>query len=143
MDVPDNGDKLNTEQQEQLLFMMLIQQHQQIAMMGLGKIKNPSTDKIERDLSSAKFAIDTLNMLQKFTSGNLPKELENYITQTLTTLRLNYADEKKKDGTEEKETGPENPSDKKSQGGENAAAKGKEKERKKDAGKNDSEDESD
>jgi len=107
MNTPENGDKLNADQQEQLLFMMLVQQHQQIAMMGLGKMKNPSTDKMERDLKSAKFAIDTLNMLQKFTGDNLPKELADYLNQTLTTLRLNYADEKKRDdsGSESGEKG--------------------------------------
>src|SRR5690554_3567169 len=104
MDSPVNGDKLNTEQQEQLLFVMLIQQHLQIAMMGLGKIKNPSTDKIERDMKSAKFAIDTLNMLQKFTQGNLPEEIRTYLSQTLTNLRLNYADEKKADENKADET---------------------------------------
>lgn len=95
MDIQDfDKDKLSEDQQQQMLFMMLVQQHQQIAMMGLGKIKNPSTDEIERDLKSAKFAIDTLLMLQKFTDGNLPKELKNYLEQTLSTLRLNYAEEK-------------------------------------------------
>ena len=94
-----NGEQLNSEQQEQLLFMMLIQQHQQIGMMGLGKIKNPATDKIEKDLSSAKYAIDTLNVLEKFTDGNLPKELKGYLDQTLTNLRLNYVDESKKGET--------------------------------------------
>lgn len=89
-----NNDQLSDEQRNQLLFMMLIQQHQQIAMMGMGKLKNPATDKIERDMKSAKFAIDTLLMLQKFTHGNLPKELKNYLEQTLNTLRLNYAEEK-------------------------------------------------
>ncbi|MDZ7772273.1 MAG: DUF1844 domain-containing protein [Balneolaceae bacterium] len=87
-------DKFSEEQQDQLLLMMLIQQHQQIAMMGMGKIKNPSTDKVEREMKSAKFAIDTLVMLQKYTEGNLPKELKNYLGQTLNNLRLNYADEK-------------------------------------------------
>lgn len=90
-----NGDNLSGEQQDQLLFMMLIQQHQQIAMMGMGKIKNPNTDKVEREMKSAKFAIDTLVMLQKFTKGNLPKELKNYLEQTLNNLRLNYAEEQK------------------------------------------------
>jgi len=93
-----NGDKLSGEQQDQLLFMMLIQQHQQIAMMGMGKIKNPNTDKVEREMKSAKFAIDTLVMLQKFTKGNLPKELKNYLEQTLNNLRLNYAEEQKDEG---------------------------------------------
>ena len=105
-----NGEKLNPEQQEQLLFMMLIQQHQQIGMMGLGKLKNPATDEIEKDLASAKYAIDTLNVLAKFTEGNLPKELKGYLDQSLTTLRLNYADEaKKKDDVPESK--PENGDD--------------------------------
>lgn len=94
-----NNEKLNSDQQQQLLFMMLIQQHEQIAMMGMGKIKNPSTDEIDRDLKSAKFAIDTLVMLEKFTKGNLPKEMSAFLQQTLTNLRLNYADEKKKEST--------------------------------------------
>lgn len=92
-----NHEKFSSDQQQQLLFMMLIQQHEQIAMMGLGKVKNPATDKIERDLKSAKYAIDTLVMLEKFTQGNLPKEMKGFLDQTLTNLRLNYADEKKKD----------------------------------------------
>lgn len=92
-----NSDKLSDDQQQQLLFMMLVQQHQQIAMMGMGKIKNPSTDEVQRDLKSAKFAIDTLLMLQAFTRGNLPKELKNYLDQTLNTLRLNYAEERDED----------------------------------------------
>lgn len=91
-----NGEPLNEQQQEQLLMMMLIQQHQQIAMMGMGMLKNPATDKIERDLNQAKFAIDTLNALANFTKGNLPEELSRYLNETLTNLRLNYVDEKNK-----------------------------------------------
>jgi|AntRauTorcE11898_2_1112593.scaffolds.fasta_scaffold00254_4 hypothetical protein len=91
------GEKLNSGQQQQILFVMLIQQHEQIAQMGLGKTENPQTGKIERDLKSAKFAIDTVVMLEKFTKGNLPKEISSYVTETLNKLRLSYADEKKKE----------------------------------------------
>lgn len=94
-----NRENLSTDQQQQLLFLMLVQQHEQIAMMGMGKIKNPATDKIERDLKSAKYAIDTLVMLEKFTAGNISNELKDYLQQTLTNLRLNYVDEKKKEPT--------------------------------------------
>lgn len=96
-----NGENLSTDQQQQLLFLMLVQQHEQIAMMGMGKVKNPATDKIERDLKSAKYAIDTLVMLEKFTEGNVSGELKDYLQQTLTNLRLNYVDEKKKESSEE------------------------------------------
>lgn len=92
-----NGNKISDEQQNQLLFMMLVQQHQQIAMVGLGKLQNPATEKIEKDLSSAKYAIDTLNMIDKYTTGNLPQEAKNYLEQTLTNLRLNYSEEAKKE----------------------------------------------
>jgi hypothetical protein len=91
-----NSDVLNEDQQGQLLMMMLIQQHQQIAMMGMGKIMNPSTQKVESDLNQAKFAIDTLNAFQKYTEGNLPEELKRYLQETLTNLRLNFVEEKKK-----------------------------------------------
>lgn len=116
-------EKFSEEQQDQLLFMMLIQQHQQIAMMGMGKIKNPSTDKVEREMKSAKFAIDTLVMLQKYTEGNLPKELKNYLKQTLNNLRLNYVDEKEAGDealAENKDGGKE---DATSSGSEDAAGK--------------------
>ncbi|REL24698.1 DUF1844 domain-containing protein [Rhodohalobacter sp. SW132] len=94
-----NGEKLNEDQQQQLLFVMLIQQHEQIAMMGLGKTENPQTGKKARDLKSAKYAIDTIVMLEKYTKGNLPKEISGYVTETLNKLRLGFAEEKKKEQT--------------------------------------------
>lgn len=93
-------ENLNKDQQNQLLMMMLIQQHQQIAMVGMGKLKNPATDAIERDLASSKYAIDTLSALDQYTQNNLPEELKGYLDQVLTTLRLNYADEIEKEKTD-------------------------------------------
>ncbi|HYW36029.1 MAG TPA: DUF1844 domain-containing protein [Balneolaceae bacterium] len=99
-----DSEQLSDDQQQQMLFMMLVQQHQQIAMMGMGKIKNPSTDEIERDLKSAKFAIDTLLMLQDYTEGNLPDKLKGYLKNTLSTLQLNYAEEQDEENKETKES---------------------------------------
>jgi hypothetical protein len=87
---------LTEDQQRQLLFFTLVQQHEQLAMMGLGKLKNPSNDSIERDLTQARYMIDTLEMLQQYTKGNLQDELASYLQHVLNTLRLNYADESKK-----------------------------------------------
>lgn len=91
----DDLKNLTPEKQKQLLFMMLVSQHEQIAMMGLGKIKNPSTDKIETDLSAVRFAIDTLDMLKSYTEGNLSADEKSYLDHTLSTLRLNYVSESK------------------------------------------------
>jgi hypothetical protein len=87
---------LTEDQQRQLLFFTLVQQHEQLAMMGLGKLKNPTNDTIERDLTQARYMIDTLEMLQQYTKGNLQDELASYLQHVLNTLRLNYADESKK-----------------------------------------------
>ena len=89
-----------------ILFMQLIIQNQQIAMMAMGKIKNPVSNKIERNLEHAKIYIDTLDMLQAKTKGNLSDYEEKFLAETLKDLKLNYVDEmdkgKKKDDHKEK-----------------------------------------
>lgn len=80
-----------------ILFMQLIIQNQQIAMMAMGKIKNPVTDKIERNLEHAKVYIDTLDMLLTKTKGNLSEYEEKLLVETLKELKLNYVDETDKD----------------------------------------------
>jgi hypothetical protein len=82
-------------------------QNQQIAMMAMGKIKNPVSDKIERNLEHAKIYIDTLDMLVAKTKGNLSEYEEKFLTETLKELKLNYVDEvdkekKEKDAKKEK-----------------------------------------
>ena len=86
-----------------ILFMQLIIQNQQIAMMAMGKIKNPVTDKIERNLEHAKVYIDTLDMLQAKTKGNLSEYEEKFLTETLKELKLNYVDEADKDKKQPKD----------------------------------------
>jgi hypothetical protein len=90
-----------------ILFMQLIIQNQQIAMMSMGKIKNPVTERIERNLEHAKIYIDTLDMLLAKTKGNLSEYEEKFLIETLKDLKLNYVDEvdkdkKKSEGVKEK-----------------------------------------
>lgn len=82
------SEQFTEEQQNQLLFMMLIKQHQQIAKMGLGLESNPTTGEVEKDLKSARFAIDTLHMLHRYTKGNLNKELSEFLDSTLNELKV-------------------------------------------------------
>ena len=86
-----------------ILFMQLIIQNQQIAMMAMGKIKNPVTDKIERNLEHAKVYIDTLDMLLAKTKGNLSDYEEKFLAETLKELKLNYVDEVDKDKKQTKD----------------------------------------
>jgi len=68
-----------TDANHNILFMQLIIQNQQIAMMSMGKIKNPVTDRIERNLEHAKIYIDTLDMLLAKTKGNLSSMRKNFL----------------------------------------------------------------
>lgn len=86
-----------------ILFMQLVIQNQQIAMMAMGKIKNPVTDKIERNLEHAKIYIDSLDMLMAKTKGNLSEYEEKFLTETLKELKLNYVDEVDKDKKQQKD----------------------------------------
>ncbi len=90
-------EKMNHEQKNSYLFITLVQQYQMQAWISLGKLKNPSTDKIERNLDLAKLSIDMLDMLKEKTRGNLTAEEERMLTQTLTDLKLNYVDEYEKE----------------------------------------------
>jgi len=101
--------EIMTDPNHNILFMQLIIQNQQIAMMAMGKIKNPVTDKIERNLEHAKIYIDTLDMLLAKTKGNLSEYEEKFLNETLKDLKLNYVDEmdrdkNKSDNVEEKTT---------------------------------------
>jgi len=81
------------EDNHPILFMQLVMQNQQIAMMAMGKIKNPVTDKIDRNLEYAKVSIDTLDMLLVKTKGNITEYEEKFLTEALKDLKLNYVDE--------------------------------------------------
>ena len=80
-----------------MYFMSLVLSLSQAAMQQMGKITNPLTGKIERNLEQAKVTIDMLEMLKEKTIGNLVKEEERLISDTLATLQLNYVDEVKKE----------------------------------------------
>lgn len=93
--------------QESNLFKSLILNFQMSAMMGMGKIINPVTQKADRKMSEAKFSIDMLNMLAEKTKGNLNDEDDRLLQQTLTDLRLNYINEKEKPEPEVEESKPD------------------------------------
>jgi hypothetical protein len=60
------------------------------ASIALGYIPNPSTNKTEEDLTQAKFLIDTLDMLQEKTKGNLSQEEAAFLENMLYELRMGY-----------------------------------------------------
>ncbi len=95
------------EQQNELLFMQLVMMFQGMALQNLGKVMNPMTNQIERNLEQAKNMIDILGMLDEKTKGNLNDNEQKLMEHVLFELRMNYVDELKKDEAAEDQTSEE------------------------------------
>ena len=87
------------------LFLQLVLGLQQSAMMALGKLMNPITRKIEKNLEVARETIDTLEAIEVRTRGNLEPDEARVLQQVLTELRMNYLDEVKKAGAKAENPG--------------------------------------
>ena len=85
--------------QESSHFYQLILMFETAALQQMGKLVNPLTGKIERDLEQAKFSIDVLGMLEEKTKGNLTEKEQRYLQGALSQLRLNYVEEANKPHT--------------------------------------------
>ena len=88
------------EKHDQLYFNLLLTWHQS-AMSALGKINNPVTGKMERNLDQAKAMIDMLEMLHVKTKGNITEEMGKTQNMMLSELRLNFVDEQNKGDNKE------------------------------------------
>ena len=81
------------------------------AMIALGKLANPATGKAEKNLPAARLFIDTLEMLESKTKGNLNSDETKVLHATLTDLRLMYVEESKAPQTPEKPSEPAKPAE--------------------------------
>lgn len=77
----------------QVQFLAIVHMFQMQAMMALGKIMNPVTGAIERNLPFAKECIDILAVLEEKTKNNLTTDEERTLKHILQDLRLNYVTE--------------------------------------------------
>jgi hypothetical protein len=98
---------LNDEEaiKNEALFMSFISTMADTVMQQLGKVMNPLTNKLEKNLQAAKASIDIMMMLKEKTKGNLSEREERFFASILSTLQLNYVDEIKKEEEEKKHKG--------------------------------------
>src|SRR5260370_31388951 len=85
-----NPDAPTREEELSFLFAQLVMQQSNMAMMLLGKVAHPESGKVVQDVEAARLFIDQLEMLEAKTKGNLSKDEEALLKQTLMTLRLNF-----------------------------------------------------
>lgn len=83
---------MDNAQTNELLFMQLVMQNQQIAQFALGKTANPVTNKVEVNLEMGKMIIDTLDMLKTKTKGNLADKESAFLDSVISDLKMTYLD---------------------------------------------------
>jgi hypothetical protein len=64
------------------------------AMIAMGKLENPVTKSIEKNLEQARFLIDTIAILKEKTKGNLSGDEETLLNDALFNLRMLYVQER-------------------------------------------------
>jgi hypothetical protein len=79
--------------QNEQYFFQLIQIFHQSALQGMGKIVDPASQKVTKQMDQARAEIYMLDMLKEKTKGNLTENESKLLTNTLTDLRLNFVDE--------------------------------------------------
>jgi hypothetical protein len=85
-------DDLNRADAQSALFAQLVMQQSNMAFMLMGRVPHPETKETVRDLDSARLFIDQLEMLQTKTAGNLRKEEDAFLKQTLMSLHLAFVE---------------------------------------------------
>ena len=110
---------MSNPSRDETLFVQLVAMFQFAAMQQMGKLPNPVTGKIERDLSQSRISIEMIEMLQRRTQAERSAQESEYLDKVLFELRMNYVDESKRpaspdegkagSGTDElhKDEGPE------------------------------------
>jgi len=87
------ADRLTPDEKNEALFLQLVIAYHTAALQQLGKVKNPVTDKVERNFEQARFFIDTIDMLKAKTQGNLSEKESRFIEDVLGELKLTFVTE--------------------------------------------------
>jgi hypothetical protein len=89
----------------EIQFIQFVSSLYSTCMFQLGKIMNPVTGRVERDLAGARATIELLRMIQTKTQGNLSQNEKSAIEDALSNMQMNYVDEVKRE--QEKKPEPE------------------------------------
>ena len=84
---------------DEMRFIQLIAMFQMAAMQHMGKLANPATNEIERDLPQARGSIDMLETIEHRTKGNRTPAEDEFMEKVLFELRMNYVDETGREGS--------------------------------------------
>lgn len=94
---------MSNPSRDETLFVQLVAMFQFAAMQQMGKLPNPVTGKIERDLSQARISIEMIEMLQRRAQTDRSSRESEYLDKVLFELRMNYVDESKRPAPSDEE----------------------------------------
>ncbi len=97
---------MTENEKDELLLTQIALMFQTAALQQMGKLKNPVSDTVERDLAQARISIDILDVLHRRMKGNLRESEDRMFTTVLRELRLNYVDEAAKPSGDPPGPGP-------------------------------------
>ena len=83
---------ISREEMMSALFAQLVVQQSNMAMLLMGKVPHPQTGQTMRDIEAARLFIDQLEMLEAKTKGNLTKEEDQLLKQSLMGLRMAFVE---------------------------------------------------
>lgn len=92
-DTQKNADT-QTGQMPEMNFATFIFSLNHSALVHLGAVKDPTSDKTSKDLTLAKQTIEILSLLEEKTKGNLSEEEAKMLESILYDLRIIYVREK-------------------------------------------------
>lgn len=89
----NENDKQSHPQEDEIRLMQLVAMFQIAAMQHMGKLVNPVTNEIERDLDQARASIDMIETIKRKTEGNRSDAETEFLDKILFELHMNYVDE--------------------------------------------------
>lgn len=88
----DQDKPLSHDEKISMLFANMVMQQANTALMFMGKVKHPESGETVTDLDAARFFIDQLEVLSVKTKGNLNKDEESLLQQSLMTVRMAFVE---------------------------------------------------
>ena len=85
-----------TDDELEIVFTQFISGLYTSAMQHLGKLMNPFTGQVDRNLDAARHTIELVRMLKDKTKGNLTTKESNTLNNALSNMQMNYVDELKR-----------------------------------------------
>ncbi len=84
---------MTQNEKDELLLTQVVLMFQTAALQQMGKLKNPITDKAEKEMEQARISIDILDVLHRKMKPNLTDGEERLFSNVLRDLQLNFVDE--------------------------------------------------